>query len=224
VHGERIIPTRLRGNVTIREENADVALAVMSRFAADPRWLIDLPPTSSPCETSGEAGLLEHPAEAFAYYRGQGAPVLICEEKHMGSRAVVAVCRDETAAREHFGISSGEAGIVTTRTGRRFFNEPESERQFLGRVQTALSESELRSKGHLGTSLSCRLRALPADPVSRCGRDRSGEPACWDRVVGSSDGGGGRGDGRQTLGLHRRVHGCVFAILAPESEPEDPES
>jgi len=140
VLGKRIIPTRLKGNVTVREENAAAALEVMSRFAADPRWLIYLPPTMSPCETSGEAGLLEHPAEAFAYYRSQGAPQVVCEEKHMGSRAVVVVCRDEAAARERFGVSTGELGIVTTRTGRRFFNEPELERQVLDRVRAALTD------------------------------------------------------------------------------------
>ena len=72
VLGKRIVSTRLRGNVTIREANATAALEVMSRFAANPKWLIYLPPTMSPCETSGETGLLEHPAEAFAYYRSQG--------------------------------------------------------------------------------------------------------------------------------------------------------
>ena len=74
VLGKRIVATRLRGNVTIREENATAALEVMSRFAANPKWLIYLPPTMSPCETSSEPGLLEHPAEAFAYYRSQGVP------------------------------------------------------------------------------------------------------------------------------------------------------
>ena len=52
VLGKRIISTRLRSNVTIREENAMAALEVMSRFAANPKWLIYLPPTMSPCETS----------------------------------------------------------------------------------------------------------------------------------------------------------------------------
>ncbi len=114
----------------------------MSRFAADPKWLIYLPPTMSPCETSGEPGLLEHPAEAFAYYRSQGAPKVVCEEKHMGSRAVVVVCRDEQAARERFGVVDGEAGVVTTRTGRRFFNEPGLERQFLDRLRAALAAAD----------------------------------------------------------------------------------
>ena len=47
------------------------------------------------------------PAEAFAYYRSQGVPQVVCEEKHMGSRAVVVVCRDEQAARERFGVTDG---------------------------------------------------------------------------------------------------------------------
>ena len=153
VLGKRIVPTRLRGNVTIREENAAAALEVMSRFAADPRWLIYLPPTMSPCETTREPGLLEHPAEAFAYYRSQGAPRVVCEEKHMGSRAVVVACRDERAARERFGVSSGELGIVTTRTGRRFFNDADLERRFLDRVRDALGAADLWGK--LETSWAC---------------------------------------------------------------------
>ena len=153
VLGKRIIPTRLRGNVTIREENAAAALEVMSRFAADPRWLIYLPPTMSPCETSGEPGLLEHPAEAFAYYRSQGVPQVVCEEKHMGSRAVVIACRDEEAARERFGVTTGELGIVITRTGRRFFNDPDLERRFLDRVRAALTAADLW--GRLETGWAC---------------------------------------------------------------------
>jgi protein phosphatase len=146
VLGKRIVPTRLRGNVTIREENSAAALEVMSRFAVDPSWLIYLPPTMSPCETSGEAGLLEHPAEAFAYYRGQGAPRVVCEEKHMGSRAVVVVCRDEQAARERFGITGGDLGIIITRTGRRFFSDIELERRFLERVRSALGAVDVWAK------------------------------------------------------------------------------
>ena len=102
VIGKRIVTTRLHATVTIREENATAALEVMSRFAANPKWLIYLPPTMSPCETSKEESLLEHPAEAFAYFRSQGVPQVICEEKHMGSRAVVVVCQDEAGAQEPF--------------------------------------------------------------------------------------------------------------------------
>ena len=66
VLGKRLISTRLSRSVTIREENAIAALEVMGRFAVDPRWLVYLPPTVSPSETSAEPGLLEHPADAIA--------------------------------------------------------------------------------------------------------------------------------------------------------------
>ena len=69
VAGKRIVATRLRGNVTVREENAAAALEVMSRFALDPRWLVYLPPTISPCETSKLPDMLEHPAEVFSLFQ-----------------------------------------------------------------------------------------------------------------------------------------------------------
>jgi protein phosphatase len=141
VTGKRIVSTRLHGNVTIRAENATAALEVMSRFAANPKWLIYLPPTMSPCETSRAPGLLEHPAEAFAYFRHAGVPRVICEEKHMGSRAVVIVCRDENAARKHFGVTSEGIGICYTRTGRRFFDDTELETRFLERVRVAATDA-----------------------------------------------------------------------------------
>lgn len=143
VIGKRIIGTRLHHNVTIREENATAALEVMSRFAANPKWLIYLPPTMSPCETSKESGLLEHPAEAFAYYRHEGVGRVICEQKHMGSRAVVIVCRDAAVARKRFGVVADETGICYTRTGRRFFDDEKFERTFLDRVNAAVTRASL---------------------------------------------------------------------------------
>ncbi len=139
VTGKRIVQTRLAGRVTIREENAAAALEVMSRFAANPRWLVYLPPTMSPSATTAEAGLLEHPAEAFAYYRNEGIPRVVCEEKHMGSRAVVVICRDEDAARRRFGVVDEGIGIVYTRTGRRFFDDADVEAQALEILRDAMT-------------------------------------------------------------------------------------
>jgi protein phosphatase len=143
VVGKRIIQTRLQKSVTIREENATAALEVMSRFAANPKWLIYLPPTMSPCETSKRDGLLEHPEEAFAYYLHEGVHKVVCEQKHMGSRAVVVVCRDADAARKRFGILEGEIGVCYTRTGRRFFTDAGLESQFLERVRSAVEHAGL---------------------------------------------------------------------------------
>ncbi|HWI56652.1 MAG TPA: polynucleotide kinase-phosphatase, partial [Bacillota bacterium] len=140
VLGKRIITTRLCSNVTIREENAIAALEVMSRFAANPKWLIYLPPTMSPSETTQEPGLLEHPAEAFAYYRHEGVPKVVCEQKHMGSRAVVIVCRNEAAARQRFGVIGEGVGICYTRTGRRFFDDAQLETALLDTLRAALDQ------------------------------------------------------------------------------------
>jgi protein phosphatase len=141
VLGKRLISTRLHRNITIREENAIAALEVMSRFAANPKWLIYLPPTMSPSETSKDATLLEHPSEAFSYYRNEGIARVICEQKHMGSRAVVIVCRDQEVARRRFGVLEDEIGLCYTRTGRRFFPEASLERALLKRVQAAVTVS-----------------------------------------------------------------------------------
>jgi protein phosphatase len=143
VLGKRLINTRLANRITIREENSTAALEAMSRFAVDPRWLVYLPPTMSPSETSTQPGLLEHPAEAFAYYRSRGVGRVICEEKHMGSRAIVVVGRDADAAEQRFGIRSESAGIVYTRTGRPFFNDSALEAQLIGRVRTAAEVARL---------------------------------------------------------------------------------
>lgn len=143
VLGKRIVQTALHGNVIVREENAHAALEVMSRFAANPKWLIYLPPTMSPSETTQQPGLLEHPAEAFSYYRANGISTVMCEEKHMGSRAVAVVCRDEDVARRRFGVVGEGSGIVYTRTGRRFFNEPALEAELLARLRAALDVSGL---------------------------------------------------------------------------------
>ncbi len=140
VTGKRRISTKLQPNITIRAENAVAALEVMSRFAADPKWLIYLPPTMSPVETSRATGYLEHPAEAFAYYQKQGISQVICEEKHMGSRAVVIVCKSPEAAQTRFGITDGRFGICYTRTGRPFFDNLQLETEFLDRIRATLTE------------------------------------------------------------------------------------
>ncbi|MGZ4842468.1 MAG: polynucleotide kinase-phosphatase, partial [Candidatus Angelobacter sp.] len=146
VLGKRLISTRLHRNITIRDENATAALEIMSRFAANPKWLIYLPPTMAPSETSKREGLLEYPDEAFSYFRHEGVGRVICEQKHMGSRAIVIVCKDEAAATKRFGVIDEGIGICHTRTGRRFFNDRKLESEFLTRVQAAISAAGIWSE------------------------------------------------------------------------------
>ncbi len=145
VHGRRAVETRYQGRVAIREENAAAALEVMSRFAVDPRLLPYLPPTMAPTATSHLDGYLEHPAEAFAQYREDGVARVVCEEKHMGSRAVALVCRDAEAARKRWGVD-GPIGSLYTRTGRPFFDDESVTEQILGRLRSAIEEAGLWSE------------------------------------------------------------------------------
>ncbi|MEV7487647.1 polynucleotide kinase-phosphatase [[Kitasatospora] papulosa] len=142
VQGRRIVETRHMGRVSVREENAAAALEVMSRFAVDPRLLAYLPPTMAPTATSREEGFLEHPAEAFAQYRADGVTKVVCEEKHMGSRAVALVCRDAGAARERFG-TDGPTGALHTRTGRPFLDDTALTEVLLGRLRAAVTAAGL---------------------------------------------------------------------------------
>ena len=146
VSGSRVIETAYLPRVGVRDAHAAAALEVMSRFAIDPRWLLYLPPTMSPVATAQHDDLLEHPDQAFDAYRADGVASVLCEEKHMGSRAVLLVCRSapaaaaapassaaaaapassavaaapaSSAAGSRFGLPG--AGAIWTRTGRPFF-------------------------------------------------------------------------------------------------------
>ncbi|SEN35188.1 polynucleotide 3'-phosphatase /polynucleotide 5'-hydroxyl-kinase /polynucleotide 2',3'-cyclic phosphate phosphodiesterase [Actinacidiphila rubida] len=142
VAGRRVVETSAMGRLAVREENAAAALEVMSRFAVDPRLLAYLPPTMAPCATSLRDGYLEHPREAFAAYREDGVRHVVCEEKHMGSRAVALVCRDEEAAAERFG-TRGVTGALHTRTGRPFFDDPQVTEEVLARLRAAATAAGL---------------------------------------------------------------------------------
>jgi len=139
--GARYLATGLRNSIKINAENSVAAFEVMSRFAADPHWLIYLPPTMSPSETSNQPNYLEHPQEAFAYYKTKGVSSVVCEQKHMGSRGVIIVCKDAETAKTRFKVTDGSFGIVYTRTGRHFFDDKETENTILLRLQKVLAAS-----------------------------------------------------------------------------------
>lgn len=143
VTGRRLVETALRGRIVVAEENAAAALEVMSRFALAPNWLVYLPPTMSPVETSPRDGWLERPEEAFEHYRRRGITEVVCEEKHMGSRAVVALGRDAAAARARFGGLGGETGAIWTRTGRAFFSDVATTEGLLARLRASADAAGL---------------------------------------------------------------------------------
>lgn len=134
VVGKRVVETGAMGRVTVTAENAAGALEVMSRFALHPRLIPYLPPTMSPVATSRRDGYLEHPDEAFTQFAEWGIGRVVCEEKHMGSRAVVHLTAD--------------GGSVYTRTGRAFFSH-ELTTTLVERVRNAATSAGLLDE--LGT-------------------------------------------------------------------------
>ena len=134
VTGTRWLETTHAGKVKIPEENAAAALEIMSRFAVDPRWLIYLPPTMSPATTARQGAFLEHPEQAFEEYAAWGVTHVVCEEKHMGSRAIAVIARDQAAAERRFGVGDGTTGVIYTRTGRSFFDDTT---ELVGRLRAA---------------------------------------------------------------------------------------
>jgi protein phosphatase len=153
VSGKRIVETALMRAITVEEGNSAAALEVMTRYAVNPKWLIHLPPTMSPAATSKREGILEHPDEAFAYYRGEGVSEVVIQEKHMGSRALIAVCRDEAAARERFGVTTGETGMVYSRTGRAFFSDAATLEAVLGRIRETMTKTGFWERHNTGWAL-----------------------------------------------------------------------
>lgn len=135
------VNTRLR-KVTIRSENAPAALETMTRYALHPKWLIYLPATMSPCETSSNPSYLEHPIEGFDYYANNNIKKVICQEKHMGSRSIVILCKDKKTVLERFGLDENRLGVCYTRSGRNFFEDQKLEQDFFERLNKAFTASK----------------------------------------------------------------------------------
>jgi polynucleotide kinase-phosphatase len=143
ISGKSHLETRLLGRIRVGEGEAAAALETVSRFSVDPRWLIYVPPTMSPAETSARPNFLEHPDEAFAYYREQGVTEVVCQKKHMGSRAIVVVLRRPEVAITRFGFARAMPGVVYSRTGRPFFNDAALGEGFLDRLRGAVERAGL---------------------------------------------------------------------------------
>lgn len=60
----------------------------------------------------------------------------------MGSRGVLVICRDGAAAHRRFGVpTGGPSGAIYTRTGRRFFDDEDVNREAITRVAAALDRA-----------------------------------------------------------------------------------
>jgi protein phosphatase len=144
LRGGGVIKTRFRYDVAIPEEAQILATTeVLTRFGVDPRWLVYVPPGVSPVDGGSLPGTLEHPVEAFRYYRRHGVSHVVCQEKRLGTRVVVVLCRNESVARTVFGTVDERAGIVYSRTGRNVFTDRKTEESWIQRWRGAAEEAKL---------------------------------------------------------------------------------
>lgn len=127
--------------IIVRKDHCEVAFESINRHTIDENWLIYIPPTMSPCKTSSFDEYLEHPIEALEYYKNEGISHVVCETKHMGSRAVIVVCRDDSVAKRKFKSTDGTIGRIYSRLGKKFFNDPEVEKEILQRLVINLNRS-----------------------------------------------------------------------------------
>ena len=109
---------------TIRAEanQWDRTFDAFSRWTIEPQWLMYLPPGMCSLQSEATEGPLEHPKTAFDYYRNEGLDRVVVEFKHMGSRAIAIVCKDDSVAPRRFGVPG--LGTVYSRNGRPFFADP----------------------------------------------------------------------------------------------------
>ncbi|MCG7377676.1 polynucleotide kinase-phosphatase [Paenibacillus sp. ACRSA] len=132
------VQTNSRMDVTIHGEVAQTAIDTFSHFTVPLEELVYIPPTMSPPPVASSVeGYLEHPQDAFQYYRSQGVTRMVAEKKHMGSRAILLIFRDEDVARQRVGRPM--LGNIVTRTGRSFF-DPLTEQLVLSRLHADLTE------------------------------------------------------------------------------------
>ncbi|WP_042355508.1 polynucleotide kinase-phosphatase [Bacillus rubiinfantis] len=110
------------GQVDIPRDGILSALDDLSHFTLPLEEVVYLPPTMSPTPNPAKLkDYLEHPAEAFEYYQSHGVETMVVEKKHMGSRGIVLLFKDEETAETYIGRKT--LGVIYTRTGRAFFQQ-----------------------------------------------------------------------------------------------------
>ncbi|WP_139891622.1 polynucleotide kinase-phosphatase [Bacillus sp. D386] len=109
------------GEVKLYKEHVKAAIDTVSHFTIPIEKLLYIPPTMSPTPKPSQLpDYLEHPREAIDYYRSHGIERMIAEKKHMGSRAILLLFKDQPSALHYVGYET--LGVIYTRRGRCFFD------------------------------------------------------------------------------------------------------
>lgn len=131
--------TEQYGEIKVQEGVVKSAIDSVSHFTVPIEELVYIPPTMSPTPKPSELeDFLEHPQEAFDYYRSNGIQKMVVEKKHMGSRGILLLFKDEESAIPYVGRPT--LGTIYTRTGRPFFSK-ELEEEITSRLNQDLHQA-----------------------------------------------------------------------------------
>ncbi|MFY3791119.1 polynucleotide kinase-phosphatase [Ureibacillus sp. MALMAid1270] len=138
------VTTDVFGEVRIPKEHAIPAIDTVSHFTVPLEELVYIPPTMSPTPSpSSLENYLEHPKEAIDYYKSMGIHRMVAEKKHMGSRGILLLFKDQETGFKYVGRNT--LGVIYTRTGRRFFDD-NTELEILSRINKGLTTSNYFDK------------------------------------------------------------------------------
>nr|WP_263326332.1 polynucleotide kinase-phosphatase [Neobacillus sp. Marseille-Q6967] len=138
--------TEQYSDIRIYQDGVKSAIDELSHYTLPLEEIVYLPPTMSPTpKPSSLDGFLEHPLEAFQYYQANGVETMIVEKKHMGSRGIILLFRDEETANQYIGRET--LGFIYTRTGRSFFQKS-FEEQIVQALNHDLTKNNYFEKYH----------------------------------------------------------------------------
>lgn len=162
--------TRMMYNLSPHDWQVIPVIEWLNTRGVNPRWLIYLPFPATPPKATSLPGLLEHPIQAYEYYRKKGVETLSLQEMVPGNRVVVIITKEEQIATQRFGIKNGGIGTVYTAKGQPYFDSNAEEQRFLLRLRDAVDHAELWTA--LNSDWICMeadmLPALPqAEPLAK---------------------------------------------------------
>lgn len=134
LQGRHSLTTHLYGQIGIRPHQSAAALDRLSHSAADPRWLVYLPPVPVPA-TDGRT------EAAIGYYRQQEVDEVLLCPRPAGVEVIIILGRDPEAAGARFGLQTPAGGQVLTRTGRPFFADEAMATAALAQLRQALDQA-----------------------------------------------------------------------------------
>jgi polynucleotide kinase-phosphatase len=128
--------TEQYGELKISSKFVKAAIDEISHFTVPLEELVYIPPTMSPTpQASPLSNYLEHPLQAFEYYRSNHVNTIVAQKKHMGSRGVLLLFQTNKLSKKYIGREM--EGVIYSRTGRSFFSK-ELGRMVLQKLQKDL--------------------------------------------------------------------------------------